>query len=66
MKQASIIIAARDAAATIAAAVSSALRQPETAQVLVVDDASADGTADTALAADDGTQRLDIIRSGAQ
>uniref|UniRef100_UPI00313BE9EB glycosyltransferase n=1 Tax=Methylobacterium fujisawaense TaxID=107400 RepID=UPI00313BE9EB len=39
-----VIIAARDAADTIATAIASALRQPEVAEVIVVDDASADRT----------------------
>ncbi|MGU3547113.1 glycosyltransferase family 2 protein [Methylobacterium sp. A52T] len=57
-----VIIAARDAADTIATAVASALRQPEVAEVIVVDDASADPTGAAAAAADDGTGRLRVIR----
>jgi succinoglycan biosynthesis protein ExoU len=57
-----VIIAARDAEGTIAVAVGSALRQPEVAEVIVVDDASEDGTGAAALAADDGSGRLRLIR----
>jgi len=58
-----VIIAAWRAAETIRAAVASALRQVETAEVVVVDDASGDGgaTLAAAKAADDGTGRLRII-----
>ena len=51
-----------DASASIGEAVASALMQPDVAQVLVVDDASADATTNAALAADDDTRRLEIIR----
>ncbi|RUU00788.1 glycosyltransferase, partial [Mesorhizobium sp. M7A.T.Ca.TU.009.02.1.1] len=37
-----VIIAAKNAAATIAVAIASALREPEVAEVVVVDDASTD------------------------
>jgi len=57
-----VIIAARDAADTIAVAIASALRQPEVAEVIVVDDASADRTGAVAAAADDGSGRLKLIR----
>jgi succinoglycan biosynthesis protein ExoU len=58
-----VAIAAWRAADTIGRAVSSALAQPETAEVLVVDDASGDGgaTLDAARAADDGSGRLKVI-----
>lgn len=58
-----VIIAAWRAAATIGRAVSSALAQPETLEVVVVDDASGDGgaTLAAALAADDGSLRLKVI-----
>lgn len=58
-----IIIAAWRAAATIGRAVASALAQCETAEVVVVDDASGDdgATIAAARAADDGTGRLTII-----
>lgn len=55
-----VIIAAYRAEATIARAVSSALGQPEVAEVAVVDDASPDGTAAAAWAADDGSGRLSV------
>lgn len=57
-----VIIAAKDAAATIDRAVASALREPEVVEVVVVDDGSTDSTADTARAADDGSGRLRIER----
>jgi hypothetical protein len=55
------VIAAHNAADTIARAVKSALAEPETAEVIVVDDASADGTAARARAADDSSGRLKIL-----
>jgi succinoglycan biosynthesis protein ExoU len=58
----SVVIAARNAAGTIARAVSSALRQPEVAEVVVVDDASTDRTAKVADAAHDGSGRLVVVR----
>lgn len=57
-----VIIAAKDAAATIGRAVASALREPEASQVIVVDDGSTDDTAAAARAADDGTGRLLVER----
>lgn len=59
--QVCVIIAARDAAATIGAAVCSALAEPEVAEVVLVDDASADGTAQTARDTAQGDGRLNII-----
>ncbi len=56
-----IIIAAKDASRTIGRAVASALAQPETFEVIVVDDASTDGTALAARTADDGTNRLQVV-----
>ncbi|ATU92283.1 glycosyltransferase family 2 protein [Phyllobacterium zundukense] len=56
------IIAARNASSTIAAAISSALNDPHVSEVIVVDDASTDATADTARASDDGSGRLKVIR----
>jgi succinoglycan biosynthesis protein ExoU len=56
-----VIIAAKDAADTIGRAISSALREPEVAEVVVVDDGSTDATAEAAAAADDGTGRFSLI-----
>ena len=58
-----VVVAAWRASATIGRAIASALRQPETAQVVVIDDASNDGSAtiEAARSADDGTGRLKII-----
>lgn len=57
----SIIIAAKDAAGTIATAVASALSEPQVAEVIVVDDGSSDGTPNAAGSADDGSGRLKIV-----
>jgi succinoglycan biosynthesis protein ExoU len=57
-----MVIAARNAAGSIGRAVTSALAEPEVAEVVVVDDASNDDTAAAAAAADDGTGRLSIVR----
>lgn len=58
-----VVIAAWRAAGTIGRAVASALSQPETAEVVVVDDASGDdgATIKAAHAADDGTGRLTVL-----
>ncbi|CAD7038449.1 glycosyltransferase family 2 protein [Pseudorhizobium endolithicum] len=56
-----VIIAAKNAATTIATAVRSALREPAVAEVIVVDDGSTDETADVARCADDGSGRLNVI-----
>lgn len=56
-----VIVAAKDAAATIARAVASALAQPEAAEVVVVDDGSTDETARRARDADDGSGRLTVV-----
>jgi succinoglycan biosynthesis protein ExoU len=56
-----VIIPALNAAATVGRAVSSALAQPEAAEVVVVDDGSTDRTPEAALACDDGTGRLRIL-----
>jgi succinoglycan biosynthesis protein ExoU len=58
-----VVIAAWRAAATVGRAVVSALAQPETAEVVVVDDCSGDNgaTVRAALAADDGTGRLKVL-----
>ncbi|PRD42544.1 glycosyl transferase family A [Phyllobacterium phragmitis] len=57
-----VIIAAKNAAGTIGAAISSALGESHVTEVVVVDDGSTDGTSDAARAADDGSGRLRIIR----
>ena len=57
-----VIIASRNAARTIPVAIASALREPEVAEVVVVDDASTDDTLDVARAADDGSGRLSVMR----
>ncbi|MBB4010592.1 glycosyltransferase family 2 protein [Allorhizobium taibaishanense] len=57
-----VIIAAKNAGATIARAVRSALAEAETFEVVVVDDGSTDGTGAEAFSADDGSGRLNIIR----
>lgn len=61
-KAVSVMIAAYDAADTIAAAVASALSQPETGEVIVVDDCSRDHTAEEARRAGGGDPRLRIMR----
>lgn len=57
-----VIIAAMNAAPTIARAVSTALREPETAEVIVIDDGSGDDTLAMAISADDGSGRLQTHR----
>lgn len=61
----SVIITAHDAAATIADSVSTALAEPETREVIVVDDASSDQTANVAKMAGHGDSRLIVIRCNA-
>lgn len=61
----SVVVTAHDAAATIADAVRTALAEPETAEVIVVDDASRDATAEAARAAAGGDGRLRVIRCAA-
>jgi len=56
-----VVIAAHNAAPTIAAAIRSALAEPETFEVVVVNDASTDGTAQVALAAAQGDPRLRVL-----
>lgn len=58
----SVVITAFDAVATIGDAIRSALAEPETAEVIVVDDASRDATAAAAEAAGGGDGRLKVIR----
>ncbi|MCU0912249.1 MAG: glycosyltransferase family 2 protein [Rhodobacteraceae bacterium] len=60
-----VLIAARNAEATIAASVVSALAQPEAAEVVVVDDASTDATGQAARQAAAGDARLTVLRSDA-
>ena len=56
-----VIIAAKNAADTIARAIRSALRETRVAEVIVVDDGSSDATADVSSQTDDGTGRLKIL-----
>ncbi|OBZ96559.1 glycosyl transferase family A [Pararhizobium polonicum] len=56
-----VIIAAKNAAETIGRAITSALQEPETAEVVVVDDGSSDGTAEVSRQVDDGTGRLTVV-----
>ncbi len=56
-----VVIAARNASATITRAVRSALRETEVAEVVVVDDGSSDATSDAARSADDGSRRLSLL-----
>jgi succinoglycan biosynthesis protein ExoU len=56
-----VVIPAFNCEDTIARAVHSALAQSEAAEVIVVDDASADLTVQMALSADDGSGRLKVI-----
>ncbi|WP_134680588.1 glycosyltransferase family 2 protein [Paracoccus ravus] len=62
MEKVSVIIPAYNAFRTIGQAVSSALLQPEVAEVVVVDDASTDDTAAAAWRADDASGRLKVLR----
>lgn len=57
-----VIIAAYNGERTIGRALASALREPEVREVIVVDDASGDRTTARAMAADDGSGRLTILR----
>ncbi|MCJ8517475.1 succinoglycan biosynthesis protein ExoU [Pseudorhizobium tarimense] len=56
-----VIIAARNAAAILPAAIRSALSQPGVTEVVLVDDASTDDTAAVAESAGDGSGRLRVI-----
>jgi succinoglycan biosynthesis protein ExoU len=58
----SVLIAAYNSASTVGRAVKSALAQPEARDVIVIDDASSDDTADVAKACDDGAARLKVLR----
>jgi succinoglycan biosynthesis protein ExoU len=57
-----IVIACHDSARFIGRAIRSALAQPEATEVIVVDDASTDGSEEAAHAADDGSGRLLVLR----
>lgn len=57
-----VIIAAKNADATIGRAIRSALREARVSEVTVIDDGSDDGTGRAARSADDGSGRLRIIR----
>lgn len=61
MRDVAVIVPAHDAETTVGRAVASALRDPRVAEVVVVDDASADATSRAARAADDGSGRLTVI-----
>ncbi|WP_158554695.1 glycosyltransferase family 2 protein [Methylovirgula sp. 4M-Z18] len=56
-----MIIAAYNSAGTIARAIESALAEPETAELVVVDDGSSDDTIGQAQRADDGSGRMKIL-----
>lgn len=56
-----ILIAAYNAEATLARAVASALAEPETAEVCIVDDASSDGTLALARTLADRDQRVSVL-----
>jgi len=56
-----VIIPAHNAELTIGRAISSALREPECSEVIVVVDGATDGTAAAARAGDDGSGRLKVI-----
>lgn len=57
-----VIVAAYNVQETIGSAVRSALAEPEVAEVLVVDDASTDRTAEAALGAAEGDPRLRVLQ----
>jgi glycosyltransferase involved in cell wall biosynthesis len=57
-----VVVAAHGAAPTLADAVTSALDQPEVAQVVVVDDASPDGTSDVARGLAERDARVELVR----
>ncbi len=59
-----VIIAARNAEATIGRAIHSALREKRVGEVVVVDDGSHDATLRNASGADDGSGRLRLIGLG--
>ncbi|MGN6584974.1 MAG: glycosyltransferase family 2 protein [Rhizobiaceae bacterium] len=57
-----VMIAAKDASATISRAIGSALKDEMVAEVVVVDDGSSDDTSGKAMAQDDGTGRLRVLK----
>lgn len=59
-----VVIAARNASATIARAIRSALHERQVAEVVVVDDGSTDPTAAVACEADDRSGRLQLLVLG--
>jgi succinoglycan biosynthesis protein ExoU len=61
--QVAVIIAAYNVVGMIGQAIDSALQQPETAEVVVVDDASRDGTADAAEVIAGRDSRVRVIRN---
>lgn len=61
-REIAVVIAALNAERTIARAVTTALAEPEVAELIVVDDGSVDATAHVARSADDGTGRLKVHR----
>ena len=61
MPNISVIIAAYNAEKTIKRAIDSVLNDPNVAEIIVVDDASTDRTADTAKACDNGTGRVKVL-----
>lgn len=58
-----VIVAAMNAETTVGRAVASALAEPEVSEVVLIDDASSDGTAQAARSGDDGTGRLRVLRA---
>lgn len=60
-RQVTVLIAAHNAELSLGRAIASALSQPQTAQVIVVDDASTDGTRAVALAETDRDARVVLI-----
>ncbi len=61
-----VVIAARDAEATLEAALRSALAEPSVVQCVVVDDASTDATGTTAASVSKGDPRVQVVRRQAR